>query len=87
METARVRVVSHKIIPYNYADKNEKKRKDGEAVMVKAQGVFCVGADIGDHTISEMPVSVHFTIYPGHELLIHSGDHLKLTLEREEGVR
>jgi len=71
METTRVRVESEKVVDHFYTSELL-----GEAVTVKARGMFRISE-------SDMPVSVHFQVNPGHELLVALGDHLKITIERE----
>jgi hypothetical protein len=82
METATVRVKSQKVTEFVYgasATAGRQVELADEAVAVKAWGTFN-GDPLG------RPVSVHFFVEPGNELLCALGDSLKVTIERAYAV-
>lgn len=77
--TATVRVTNLNVQPFEY--EVEGNIEVGESVVIKASGHW--KSDTANPEVcDQFPVSVHMTVYPGHEIIPALGDNLSVTVER-----
>ena len=82
--TAEVRVTNLNVQPFAYRQDCSRGSEGemmigGESVVLKASGFW---EDKNSAEPQHYPVSVHITVYPGHEIIPALGDTLKITVER-----
>jgi hypothetical protein len=77
--TAEIRVTGLKVQPFAYKDGNGE-MVGGESLEMRAAGFWI---DEGDHrAANHFPVSLHMTVYPGHDVVPAIGDCVKISVER-----
>ncbi len=77
------RVVSETIKPFTYTAHCSP--TEGEAIEVRAVGVWRENATPVEDLGQAYPVSIHITVPPGCAFIPATGDHLKVTIERATG--
>jgi len=73
--TAKLRVTNLNIKPFTYGLEHE-----GECLELRASGTWSDSQD-------QFPISLHFTVFPGCGVAPMVGDHVVVTIAREDSRR